>query len=67
MGDSTKLKITLRSSSHGSNNGRIASSSNCTLLPRMDLEAQVIASSSLVSSAKDVHSWLEKKGLEAHQ
>jgi hypothetical protein len=60
MGDSVNSKVASRSSSRGSNSN--ASLGNRDFSPRPDLEAQLRASPSPVSSAKDARSWLEKKG-----
>ena len=64
MGDSSRQKTGPRTSSRGSNNSpNTASSQNPRgFSPRADLEAQIAASPSPVSSAKDARSWLESKG-----
>jgi arsenate reductase-like glutaredoxin family protein len=62
MSNNSKSKITSRSSSCSSNNGGMSSIGTWTISPRAGLEAQVIASISPVSSAKEACSWLEKKG-----
>jgi hypothetical protein len=64
MGDSSRQKSGPRTSSRGSNNSQNnASSLNPRgFAPRADLEAQIAASPSPVTSAKDARSWLESKG-----
>ena len=62
MGDSLKSKNSPRSSSRGSNSNVASSLGNRDFSPQADLEAQLHASPSPVSSAKDARSWLEKKG-----
>ena len=62
MGDSLKSKNSPRSSSRGSNSNAASSLGNRDFSPRADLEAQLLASPSPVSSVKDARSWLEKKG-----
>jgi hypothetical protein len=61
MGDSSKSKNNPRSSAHGSSNSSLALR-NWTLSPRANLDSQLTASVSPVTSVKDTHSWLEKKG-----
>ena len=63
MGDSSKPKnpqACSLSCSTGSSN--VASPANRYFAPQPDLDAQIAASPSLVSSAKDSWAWLEKKG-----
>jgi hypothetical protein len=62
MDNSSKSKVNPRSSSCGSNNRGKTLVGSRTFLPRSDLEAQVAASASPVSSVDEAHSWLEKKG-----
>ena len=61
MGDSSKSKNNPRSSSRGSNsNASVLGNQN--FVPRSDLEAQLNASASPVTSVKDACAWLEKMG-----
>ena len=64
MGDSTRPKTGPRTASHGSNvspNNTSAQSAQ-SFSTRADLEVQIAASPSPISSAKDTRSWLETKG-----
>jgi hypothetical protein len=61
MGDSSKPKNIPRSSSRGSNSNASALG-NRNFSPRPDLEAQLNASVSPVTSVKDACAWLEKMG-----
>ena len=66
MGDSSKSKsssIQSSSCNSHSSNGNVASLiGNQDFAPWPDLDAQILASPSPVSSAKDLRVWLEKKG-----
>jgi hypothetical protein len=62
MSDTSKSKITSRSSSCSSNNGGMSSIGSQTISSRAGLQAQVTASVSPVSSAKEACSLPEKKG-----
>ena len=61
MGDSSTPKNIPQSSSCGSNSNASALGYR-TLSPRDDLDAQISASASPVTSAKNACTWLEKKG-----
>jgi methyl-accepting chemotaxis protein len=62
MGDSAKPKNIPRTSTRGSSNSNLALGGNQTLSPRADLDAQLAASASPVTSEKEARAWLEKKG-----
>ena len=62
MGDSAKQKSSSWTSSCGINSQNTTSQNSQDFLPWANQEAQILASPSLVSSAKDAWSWLEKKG-----
>jgi hypothetical protein len=59
MGDSSKSKTC--SSACGANNSSLAPGT-WAFSPRANLVSQLSASASLVTSEKEAHSWLEKKG-----
>src|SRR5712675_1573181 len=62
MGDSSNSRNNPQSTSRGSNNANASPLGNRNFSPQADLDAQIHASSSPVTSAKDVSSWLGKKG-----
>ena len=65
MGDSSKAKsvpTSNRSTSRGSNSNVASLIGRREFVPRPDLDAQIQASPSPVSSARDARAWLEKKG-----
>ena len=64
MSDSARPKSGPRTTSRGSNfsQNNTSAQSSRSFSPQADLEAQIIASPSPVSSATDARSWLESKG-----
>ena len=63
MGNSTKSKNPqVRSSSHSTSSSNMVPLANQDFYPWPNLDAQIVASPSPVSSAKDSQAWLKKKG-----
>ena len=64
MGNSSRQKTGPQTNSHGANTIQNNTSSQNTqdFSPRANLKAQITASPSPVTSAKDARSWLESKG-----